>query len=255
MPSGDYFRELTKEEILFDKGFYHKVRQLREVVAKNRDMDEAIALWKEGAAFIREHFIQIKNGEKRHHYCDLPDGGRVYFTMMVNSIHFFITTIVNLLTDDGRFEDAYGIYFFIVNELQKSPDVDGDFFDGGAWHYKWSASEMVLSKKRKKFQLHNLFKEIARNIKFHGKSLGDYPFIDPKYHEQIMKIRVRTPRLKHPLTKVTVEKQTTVGDLLTQLKIPSGKHLAVLVDGKKADLDEQVNEGQKVIILPMIAGG
>ncbi|NVM31222.1 MAG: MoaD/ThiS family protein [Candidatus Helarchaeota archaeon] len=57
------------------------------------------------------------------------------------------------------------------------------------------------------------------------------------------------------LTKVTVEKQTTVGDLLTQLKIPSGKYLAVLVDGKKADLDEQVNEGQKVIILPMIAGG
>jgi len=57
------------------------------------------------------------------------------------------------------------------------------------------------------------------------------------------------------LTKITVETKTTVADLLTKLKIPTGKYLAVLVDGRKADLDQPIHEGQKVIILPMIAGG
>ncbi|MHA1649013.1 MAG: MoaD/ThiS family protein [Candidatus Helarchaeota archaeon] len=57
------------------------------------------------------------------------------------------------------------------------------------------------------------------------------------------------------LTKITVEKTTTVADLLNELKIPQGKYLAVLVDGKKADLDQEIREGQKVIVLPMIAGG
>lgn len=57
------------------------------------------------------------------------------------------------------------------------------------------------------------------------------------------------------LTKVTVETTTTVADLLGKLNIPSGKYLAVLVDGKRVDLDNEIHEGQKVIILPMIAGG
>ncbi|MFX1299253.1 MAG: MoaD/ThiS family protein [Promethearchaeota archaeon] len=57
------------------------------------------------------------------------------------------------------------------------------------------------------------------------------------------------------LTKIVVETKTTVADLLSSLKIPTGKYLAVLVDGKKVELDQEVHEGQKVIILPMIAGG
>ena len=57
------------------------------------------------------------------------------------------------------------------------------------------------------------------------------------------------------LTKIVVETKTTVADLLVKLKIPTGKYLAVLVDGKKADLKQEIHEGQKVIILPMIAGG
>ncbi|NVM54637.1 MAG: MoaD/ThiS family protein [Candidatus Helarchaeota archaeon] len=57
------------------------------------------------------------------------------------------------------------------------------------------------------------------------------------------------------LTKVIVEQKTTVADLLGKLNISSGKYLAVLVDGKKADLNQDIYEGQKVIILPMIAGG
>ena len=57
------------------------------------------------------------------------------------------------------------------------------------------------------------------------------------------------------LTKVTVEQKTTVADLLAKLNITKGKFLAVLVDGKKAEPNQQIHEGQKVIILPMIAGG
>ncbi|MFX1295137.1 MAG: MoaD/ThiS family protein [Promethearchaeota archaeon] len=57
------------------------------------------------------------------------------------------------------------------------------------------------------------------------------------------------------LTKIVVETKTTVADLLEKLKIPTGKYLAVLVDGKKADLKQKIHEGQKVIILPLIAGG
>ncbi|MHA1264060.1 MAG: MoaD/ThiS family protein [Candidatus Helarchaeota archaeon] len=57
------------------------------------------------------------------------------------------------------------------------------------------------------------------------------------------------------LTKLTIEKQTTVADLLNKLNIEKNKYLAVLVDGKKAELNQEIHEGQKVIILPMIAGG
>ena len=88
------------------------------------------------------------------------------------------------------------MYFYIAKEFKKSPDFDDAFFEGGAWSFRASGSKMVLSDKRRKFQLHILFKEIARNIKFHQKSFDDYPFIDPKYHAQILKIRVRKPKLK-----------------------------------------------------------
>ncbi|TFG05228.1 MAG: hypothetical protein EU536_02660 [Promethearchaeota archaeon] len=57
------------------------------------------------------------------------------------------------------------------------------------------------------------------------------------------------------LTKVTVEQRTTVADLLETLKFEKNSYLAVLVNGKKAELDQEIHEGAKVIILPMIAGG
>jgi sulfur carrier protein ThiS len=68
-------------------------------------------------------------------------------------------------------------------------------------------------------------------------------------------LQVESVETSTVLTKVTVEETTTVADLLVKLKIPNGKYLAVLVDGKKADLDQEVHENQKIIILPMIAGG
>ncbi len=70
-----------------------------------------------------------------------------------------------------------------------------------------------------------------------------------------IRLQVESIETGSVLTKVTVESETTVADLLSKLKISTGKYLAVLVDGKKASLDQDVHEGQKVIILPMIAGG
>ncbi|MBD3226731.1 MAG: hypothetical protein GF329_00960 [Candidatus Lokiarchaeota archaeon] len=94
------------------------------------------------------------------------------------------------MIDHDRFKDAYNTYFEIVNELKKNPEIDDEFFNGGA--------RSLRTNKHEKFQLHNLFKEIARNIKFHGKTLEDYPFINPKYHSQILKIRVRVPETQNP---------------------------------------------------------
>jgi sulfur carrier protein ThiS len=70
-----------------------------------------------------------------------------------------------------------------------------------------------------------------------------------------IRLQVESIETGSVLTRVTVESETTVADLLSKLKISTGKYLAVLVDGKKASLDQDVHEGQKVIILPMIAGG
>ena len=58
-----------------------------------------------------------------------------------------------------------------------------------------------------------------------------------------------------PFMELKVESEITVRALLDQLKIPSTKFLAILVDGKKADLDQVVRAGQQVILLPLIAGG
>ncbi|MBD3186994.1 hypothetical protein GF325_09220 [Candidatus Bathyarchaeota archaeon] len=49
-------------------------------------------------------------------------------------------------------------------------------------------------------------------------------------------------------------KKQTVADLLNELHLEDA-YLAVLVDGEKADLTDEIHEGQKIIILPKIAGG
>ena len=55
--------------------------------------------------------------------------------------------------------------------------------------------------------------------------------------------------------EVIVEKKMTVGDLLKKLGIAKNKFFAVLVNGKKVDSDHSVDESDKIIILPLIAGG
>ncbi|MHA1368707.1 MAG: MoaD/ThiS family protein [Promethearchaeota archaeon] len=54
--------------------------------------------------------------------------------------------------------------------------------------------------------------------------------------------------------EIKVTEKKTVRDLLKELKLENA-YLAVLVDGEKAELDDEIVEGQKIIILPKIAGG
>lgn len=49
-------------------------------------------------------------------------------------------------------------------------------------------------------------------------------------------------------------KKQTVAELLRDLGLEDA-FLAVLVDGEKADLNDEIDEQQKIIILPKIAGG
>ena len=56
-----------------------------------------------------------------------------------------------------------------------------------------------------------------------------------------------------PFLEYTVQKTIKVKDLINNLDIK--KYLAILVDGKKVDLNTEIYKGQRIIILPLIAGG
>ncbi len=51
-----------------------------------------------------------------------------------------------------------------------------------------------------------------------------------------------------------VRESRTVADLLSDIGLES-KFFAILVDGKRVDIDFNVDEGQEITILPKIAGG
>jgi len=51
-----------------------------------------------------------------------------------------------------------------------------------------------------------------------------------------------------------VDKSKTVGDLVKELGL-EGKLYGILVNGKKVSGDYRINETDKVVILPVIAGG
>ncbi|MHA1376987.1 MAG: MoaD/ThiS family protein [Candidatus Helarchaeota archaeon] len=55
-------------------------------------------------------------------------------------------------------------------------------------------------------------------------------------------------------SELILEKRTTVRELLAKLNLEMS-YFAVLVDGKAVDLDHSIDAGEKVIILPKIAGG
>lgn len=55
--------------------------------------------------------------------------------------------------------------------------------------------------------------------------------------------------------EVIVEKRMTVSDLLRKLGISKNKYFAVLVNGKKVDTNHQIDASDKIIVLPLIAGG
>jgi molybdopterin converting factor small subunit len=56
------------------------------------------------------------------------------------------------------------------------------------------------------------------------------------------------------MTKYMVKTAFTVRQVLEKLDLEQ-KYFAVLVNGRKAGLDEQIKEGSEIIILPKIAGG
>ena len=56
------------------------------------------------------------------------------------------------------------------------------------------------------------------------------------------------------LKSYRVKSSRTVADLLKDLKLES-KFFAILVDGKKVDLNDEVEAGSDIVILPRIAGG
>ncbi len=56
------------------------------------------------------------------------------------------------------------------------------------------------------------------------------------------------------ISELHVTESKTVRDLLKELGLLH-RHFVVLVDGKRAFLDDEINKGQRVIVLPIIAGG
>jgi sulfur carrier protein ThiS len=56
------------------------------------------------------------------------------------------------------------------------------------------------------------------------------------------------------ITELQLTESKTVRELLRELGLLH-RHFVVLVDGKRAVLDDEIDEGQRVIVLPIIAGG
>lgn len=52
----------------------------------------------------------------------------------------------------------------------------------------------------------------------------------------------------------TVKEERKVKDLLKELKL-NDKYFAILIDGKRANINDVIKEGSSIILLPKIAGG
>ena len=60
--------------------------------------------------------------------------------------------------------------------------------------------------------------------------------------------------LRIGVSEIQMTESKTVRTLLKELGLLH-RHHVVLVDGKRAYLDDEIDEGQRVIVLPIIAGG
>lgn len=56
------------------------------------------------------------------------------------------------------------------------------------------------------------------------------------------------------LKEFKTQKKQKVSDLLKELKL-NDKFFAILVNGKKASLNDEIQENSDIVILPRIAGG
>ena len=57
------------------------------------------------------------------------------------------------------------------------------------------------------------------------------------------------------LDDIKIENEITVKELLEKLGINNQKYFAVLVNGRKVGPDYKVRQTDKVIVLPLVAGG
>ncbi len=60
--------------------------------------------------------------------------------------------------------------------------------------------------------------------------------------------------ISRTVSEVRLTETKTVRRLLEDLGLLH-RHFVVLVDGKRAQLDDEIYEGQRVLVLPIIAGG
>jgi sulfur carrier protein ThiS len=60
--------------------------------------------------------------------------------------------------------------------------------------------------------------------------------------------------IRSSVSEIQMAESKTVRELLKELGLLH-RHYVVLVDGKRAYLDDEIDEGQRVIVLPIIAGG
>lgn len=60
--------------------------------------------------------------------------------------------------------------------------------------------------------------------------------------------------ISRTVSEVRLTEPKTVRRLLEDLGLLH-RHFVVLVDGKRAQLDDEIAEGQRVLVLPIIAGG
>ncbi len=60
--------------------------------------------------------------------------------------------------------------------------------------------------------------------------------------------------LRSGLSEFQLTESKTVRELLRELGLLH-RHFVVLVDGKRAYLEDAIEEGQRVLVLPIIAGG
>jgi len=56
------------------------------------------------------------------------------------------------------------------------------------------------------------------------------------------------------LKEFKIKKEQTVSNLLKELNL-NDKFFAILVNGKKASINDKIQEGSDIVILPRIAGG
>jgi sulfur carrier protein ThiS len=56
------------------------------------------------------------------------------------------------------------------------------------------------------------------------------------------------------ISEICITEAKTVRELLKELGLLH-RHFVVLIDGKRVELDDEIFEGQRVLVLPIIAGG